>query len=180
MDASILIRPATEADAPDLLDIYRPFVESTAVSFEYVPPSVDEFARRIAKSLADWQWLVAEHDGRCVGYAYGGSHRERAGYRWSVEVSAYVHPGHLRRGLGRALYTRLFDDLARRGYRNAYAGIALPNDASVALHRRLGFEYIGVFKAVGRKFDRWHDVAWYQRPLPFPGVGGVEAAESVG
>jgi len=171
MDQPIYIRPASESDAAELLDIYRPFVESTAVSFEFEPPSVAEFARRIAKSIADWQWLVAEQDDRCIGYACGSSHRERAGYRWSVEVSAYVHPGHLRRGLGRALYTQLFDDLGRRGYRNAYAGIALPNDASVALHRRTGFEFIGVFKAVGRKFDRWHDVAWYQRALPIAGAG---------
>jgi len=83
----------------------------------------------------------------------------------------------MRRGLGRALYAQLFDDLARRGYRNAYAGIALPNDASVALHRRMGFEFIGVFKAVGRKFDRWHDEAWYQRALPIVGTG--DAGESV-
>jgi phosphinothricin acetyltransferase len=178
MDASIILRPATESDASDLLEIYRPFVEATAVSFEFVPPTVDEFARRIAKSLADWQWLVAEQDERCIGYAYGTSHRARAGYRWSVEVSAYVHPGHLRRGVGRALYTQLFADLARRGYRNAYAGIALPNDASVALHRRLGFEFIGVFKAVGRKFDRWHDVAWYQRALPSVGTGDARGGEA--
>ena len=166
MDQPIYIRPASESDATELLDIYRPFVESTAVSFEFEPPSVAEFAQRIAKSIADWQWLVAEQDERCVGYAYGSPHRERAAYRWSVEVSAYVHPGHLRRGVGRMLYEQLFDDLALRGYRNAYAGIALPNEASIALHRRTGFECIGVFKAVGRKFDRWHDVAWYQRMLP--------------
>ena len=166
MDQPIYIRPASESDAAELLDIYRPFVESTAVSFEFEPPTVTEFAGRIAKSIADWQWLVAEQDERCIGYAYGSAHRERAAYRWSVEVTAYVHPGHLRRGVGRMLYTQLFDDLALRGYRNAYAGIALPNEASIALHRRAGFEFIGVFKAVGRKFDRWHDVAWYQRALP--------------
>ena len=176
MDQPIYIRPASESDATELLDIYRPFVESTAASFEFETPSVAEFAARITKSVADWQWLVAEQDERCIGYAYGTSHRARAAYQWSVEVSAYVHPGHLRRGVGRMLYTQLFEDLARRGYRNAYAGIALPNDASIALHRGVGFEYIGTFKSVGRKFDRWHDVAWYQRPLPDLGAtnGGGE------
>ena len=168
MDQPIYIRPASESDAAELLDIYRPFVESTAASFEIETPSVAEFAERITKSVADWQWLVAEQDERCIGYAYGTSHRARAAYKGSVEVSAYVHPGHLRRGVGRMLYTQLFEDLARRGYRNAYAGIALPNDASIALHKGVGFEYVGTFKSVGRKFDRWHDVAWYQRPLPDP------------
>ena len=159
------IRPATEADAPALLEIYRPFVETSAVSFETVTPTVEEFAARIAKALSGWEWLIAERDGRCIGYAYGGLHRERAAYRWSVEVSAYVHPGCHRQGIARALYTQLFDDLARIGYCSAYAGVTLPNDASVALHRGVGFELAGVFRSVGRKFGKWHDVAWFQRTL---------------
>ena len=165
MAGSILIRSATEADAPALLPIYLPFVEATAVSFETIAPTVEEFAARIAKAVAGWQWLVAERDGRCIGYAYGSSHRERTGYRWSVEVSAYVHPGYHRLGVGSALYRKLFDELGRKGFCNAYAGIALPNDGSIALHRSVGFESIGTFKAVGRKFGKWHDVAWFQRPL---------------
>lgn len=175
MAGDVSLRVATRSDAPALRDIYRPFVESTPVSFETVVPSVDEFAARIAKSLAGWQWLVAERAGQCVGYAYGSSHRERAAYRWSVEVSAYVHADFHRRGIGGALYRRLFEDLAARGYCNAYAGITLPNEASVALHRSVGFEPIGVFRSVGRKFGRWHDVAWFQRALrdaPPPGQEG--------
>lgn len=82
-----------------------------------------------------------------------------------VEVSAYVHPAHHRQGVGRALYLRLFEDLTCQGFCNAYAGVALPNDGSIALHRSVGFESIGVFKAVGRKFGKWHDVAWFQRVL---------------
>ncbi len=159
------IRTATEADAPLLLAIYRPYVETTAVSFETVAPTVDEFAARIARCVAGWQWLVAERDGRCVGYAYGGLHRERAAYRWSTEVSAYVDSDHHRQGIGRALYTRLLDELAQKGYCSAYAAVTVPNDGSVALHRGVGFEPIGVFRAVGRKFGRWHDVAWFQRFL---------------
>ena len=165
MSGAVSIRPATPGDAAALLAIYRPFVEATAVSFETEPPGVDEFAARVAKALARWQWLVAERGGRAVGYAYGSTHRERAAYRFSVEVSAYVDPAHHRQGIGRALYTRLFDDLAAKGFCNAYAGVALPNAGSVALHRRVGFESIGVFRAVGYKFDRWHDVAWFQRTL---------------
>ena len=159
------IRSAVEADAAALLAIYRPFVESTAVSFETVVPTVEEFATRIAKALTGWQWLVAEQDGQCIGYAYGSSHRQRQAYRWSVEVSAYVHPNHHHRGVGRALYLRLLEELAQKGFCNAYAGTTLPNEGSVALHRAVGFEFIGVFKAVGRKFGTWHDVAWFQRVL---------------
>jgi L-amino acid N-acyltransferase YncA len=161
----LIIRSAVESDAPALLAIYRPFVESTAVSFETIAPSVQEFSARIARALAGWRWLVAERDGQCVGYAYGSSHRERPAYRWSVEVSAYVHPQHRRQGVARALYLRLFEELAAKGFCNAYAGTTVPNEASVALHRAVGFEPIGVFKAVGRKFGQWHDVAWFHRVL---------------
>lgn len=159
------IRPAMAKDADALLAIYRPFVAASAVSFETLAPTVEEFAARVQKAVASWQWLVAEQRGRCIGYAYGSSHRERAAYRWSVEVSAYVDPEYHRQGVGRALYLRLFADLADKGFCNAYAGITMPNDASVALHRSVGFEPIGIFGAVGRKFGKWHDVAWFQRQL---------------
>jgi L-amino acid N-acyltransferase YncA len=160
-----VIRPANEHDAAALLSIYRPFVESTAVSFETVSPTVEEFAVRISKITAGWRWLVAERDGLCIGYAYASAHRERPAYRWSVEVSVYIHPDHHRQGVGMALYRQLMHDLEQAGYCNAYAGITLPNDGSVSLHRALGFEPIGVFKSVGRKFDQWHDVAWFHRRL---------------
>lgn len=165
MSEPLHIRPATEADAPALLEIYRPFVESTAVSFELVAPTVEQFAARIRKSLTGWEWLVAERDGQILGYAYGSMHRERPGYRWSVEVSAYVDPSHHREGIGRALYLRLFEILTDQGFCNAYAGITLPNAGSIALHRSVGFDPIGIFKSVGWKFGRWHDVAWFQRAL---------------
>src|SRR5437660_12517720 len=96
----LLIRPATESDAPSLLAIYRPSVEATAASVEIGLPTVEEFAGRISKAVAGWQWLVAERNGQCAGYAYGSSHRERRAYRWSVEVSAYVHSDHQRQGIG--------------------------------------------------------------------------------
>lgn len=165
MDRSLRIRSATEVDAASLLAIYLPFVESSVISFETVAPTVEEFSARIRKTLESWQWLVAEQGGQCVGYAYGASHRERAAYRWSVEVSAYVEPNHHRQGIGRSLYSKLFADLAQLGFCNAYAGITLPNEASVALHRSVGFAFVGTFAAVGRKFGKWHDVAWFQRRL---------------
>ncbi len=165
MNDAIRVRPAVKADAATLLDIYRPFVEASAVSFETVVPTVDEFSARIRKTLAGWHWLVAERDGECIGYAYGSSHRERAAYRWSVEVSAYVSPNHHRQGIGRSLYSALFSVLAEKGFCSAYAGVTLPNEASIALHRSVGFAPVGTFEAVGRKFGKWHDVAWFQRRL---------------
>ena len=165
MSDAPFIRQATTADAAALLDIYRPYVENTAVSFELVAPTVDEFAARIAKALSRWEWLVAEHDGKCIAYAYGSSHREREAYAWCGEVSAYVHPAHRGRRVAQHLYNALFDKLQARGYCNAYAGIALPNEASIALHRSVGFTPIGVFKSAGRKFGAWHDIAWFGRVL---------------
>ena len=165
MQAAVSIRQARATDARELLEIYRPFVEDTAVSFETVAPALQEFTARIQRALAGWTWLVAERDGQPVGYAYGSSHRERPAYRWSVEVSAYIHPDHLRQGIGSALYDELLPNLASLGFCHAYAGVTLPNPGSLALHRRAGFEPIGIFKAVGRKFECWHDVAWFQKAL---------------
>jgi phosphinothricin acetyltransferase len=160
-----LIRDATVAEAASLLEIYRPYVEGTAVSFETEVPTAEVFAQRIAKALNGWAWLVAEEDGQCVGYAYGSAHRERAAYRWSTETSAYVRPGWQGRGLGHALYQALFKRLSDLGYCNALAVVVLPNDASLGLHRAVGFEPVGVFKRGGHKFGAWHDVMWLQREL---------------
>lgn len=159
------IRAATAADAPALLAIYTPFVTDTTVSFELEVPSLAEFTERIRKSLDGWAWLVAQREGQILGYAYGSAHRTRRAYQWSVDVSVYVDPTYHRQGIARTLYTALFDELAAKGYCNAFAGIALPNDASIGLHRRVGFELVGVYKNVGRKFGAWHDVAWFQRHL---------------
>jgi len=159
------LRPARPEDAEAMLSIYAPIVRDTATSFESEPPSVDEFSKRIQKYGEHWAWLVAERDGELLGYAYGSSHRERAAYRWSTETSVYVAEFARGQGLGRKLYEALLPVLAERGYCNAYAGIAMPNDASLALHRAVGFRDIGVFERVGHKFGRWHNVAWLQKQL---------------
>jgi phosphinothricin acetyltransferase len=162
----VKIRDACAADVPALLDIYRPNVTDTAVSFELEPPSLDEFAARVAHAQSQWAWLVAEHDtGMIAGYAYAGAFRTRAAYQWSAETSAYVHANCRGQGVGRQLYRALLRELAAKGYCNAYAGIALPNDASVALHKAVGFEPVGVFRRAGWKFGRWHDVSWWQLAL---------------
>ncbi|MDH4107423.1 MAG: GNAT family N-acetyltransferase [Gammaproteobacteria bacterium] len=174
MSEKFRIRPATEADAPALLAVYAPFVEDTVVSFEDEVPSLEDFAGRIRKSLSRWQWLVAEAGNEVAGYAYGGPFHQRAGYRWSVEVSVYLDPRFHRRGIGRALYERLLAELTDMGYCMAYAGVTLPNDASVALHREFGFEWVGTYRRAGRKFGAWHDVGWMQlelRDLPLRSRG---------
>jgi phosphinothricin acetyltransferase len=154
-------RQATLDDAAPLLEIYRPIVLNTTISFELELPTLKQFQERILKALDGWEWLVAECDGRLVGYAYGTSHRSRGAYQYAVETSAYVHPDYHRRGIGLNLYQKLLPKLASKGYCNAYAGIALPNEASITLHKRAGFRFIGNFPLIGRKFGRWHDVSWW-------------------
>ena len=162
---SASIRLANPGDGPALAEIYRPAVADNATSFELEPPDGAEMARRVARCMEKTPWLVCERHGRVVGYAYGGMHRDRAAYQWSVEVSAYVHHDFHKQGIARALYASLFAALAVQGYRNAYAGITLPNDASVALHTAMGFTPVGVYRAIGYKFGAWHDVAWLEREL---------------
>jgi L-amino acid N-acyltransferase YncA len=159
------VRDATPGDAAACAELYAPYVRDTTISFETEPPTAAEMATRIAAALATHAWVVLEDDGRVAGYAYGAPFMARAAYRWSVSVSVYTEPGRRRPGAGRALYTALFDRLAARGYRMAFAGIALPNDASLGLHRALGFEPVGTYRRVGWKHGSWHDVAWCQRPL---------------
>jgi phosphinothricin acetyltransferase len=127
-------------------------------------------ARRIAAAQRTHAWLVAEAEGRVIGYAYGIPWRSRAAYRWACEVSVYLERGRRRTGAGRTLYEALLQRLAARGYRTALAGMTLPNDASVGLHRALGFEPVGTFRRVGYKHGAWHDVAWAQIVL----TGGDE------
>jgi phosphinothricin acetyltransferase len=122
-------------------------------------------ARRIRTIGETRPWIVLEDDGMIVGYAYASPHYERAAYRWSVSTAIYIGRAHHRRGAGRALYTTLFELLRHMGYYTATAGITMPNTASVGLHRAFGFALVGVYRGIGYKMGRWHDVAWYQTPL---------------
>jgi L-amino acid N-acyltransferase YncA len=160
-----MIRDASAGDAEACAAIYAPYVTDTAITFESDVPGSDEMAERIAAAQERHAWVVAEDDGRVVGYAYGGPYKARAAYRWSCEVSVYVERGRHRTGAGRALYEALLSRLAERGYRMAVGGMTLPNDASVGLHRALGFEPVGTYRRIGYKHGTWHDVAWTQRPL---------------
>ncbi len=163
------VRVATPEDADACLAVYAPYVETTAISFEERPPSVEEMRARIAASLESHAWVVLEQPGSptgaLLGYAYGGPYKSRPAYRWACEVSVYVDRTRRRSGVGTALYEDLFTRLAARGFRMAVAGMTLPNPASVGLHHRLGFEDVGTWRDIGWKLGAWHDVHWMQRPL---------------
>lgn len=159
------VRIATDDDAAAVAAVYAPYVTDTAISFEMVPPSADEMRARMAAVLPTYPWLVFEDESGVAAYAYASAHAERAAYRWSVDAAIYASAGAHRRGMGRALYGRLFDLLARQGFHAAYAGIALPNARSVGLHEAMGFTHVGTFAEVGYKFGAWHDVGWWRRSL---------------
>jgi L-amino acid N-acyltransferase YncA len=156
------IRDATSEDAAACAAIYAPYVTDTVISFEDEPPSAAEMAHRIAGAHA---WVVLEDDGQVAGFAYAHRFAERAAYRWSCETSIYLERGRRRTGAGRALYETLFERLRDNGFRRAFAGMTLPNDASAGLHRALGFEPAGVYRRVGWKHGAWRDVAWVQKDL---------------
>lgn len=175
------LRLATPLDGAAVAAIYAPHVSHEATSFEEVAPDGAEMGRRIAELLRHYPYLVAVDDAQVAGYAYASPHRQRAGYRWSAEVSVYVDPTRHRGRVGRALYTALFGILTHQGFANAYAGITLPNSPSVAFHQAMGFTEIGTFHRIGYKLGQWHDVGWYERrlaawesgppePIPLPSV----------
>jgi L-amino acid N-acyltransferase YncA len=166
MQTSIeLLRPASTQDAAACVAIYRPYVQDTVISWEVEVPTVDEMADRIASAH---EWLVLERDHQIIGFAYGHALRRLASYQWSTETGVYVDLDHHRTGAGRHLYTQLLRRLSERGYRQAFAGITQPNEASNAFHRSFGFQDVGLYRRVAWKHDSWHDVAWMQLDLPGP------------
>lgn len=159
------IRLATIADGDAVAHIYRPAVEDSATSFELVAPQGKEMGVRIERTLQRTPWLVCGIGNEVVGFAYATPHHDRPAYQWSTDVAIYVRADQHRAGIGRALYMSLFAILVRQGYYTAYAGITLPNDASLALHASIGFTPVGVYKGVGFKHGAWRDVAWFTREL---------------
>ena len=170
MDSHFVIRLADpNRDAEAIAAIYRPAVEDGIASFEAVAPDAQEMAGRMRTTLQRTPWLVAvDADDEPIGYAYASSHAERAGYRWSVNISAYVRSDWQGRGVGRSVYDELIPLLRRQRFVNAYAGIALPNPASVALHEGIGMRRIGVYERVGWKAGAWLDVAWFGMRIAEP------------
>jgi len=160
-----ILRLADARDAAAIAAIYAPYVETTPITFEEVAPTSEQMAARITGIDSPYPWLVACEGSDILGYAYSSRHRDRASYRWSVDVSVYIDRDHRRCGLGRALYTALLDLLSECGLARAYAGITLPNAASVRLHEAMGFGPVGIYEGVGYKMAAWRDVGWWTRPL---------------
>jgi L-amino acid N-acyltransferase YncA len=168
-----IIRSAHAGDVPAMLAIYAPLVRDTTISFEYEPPTPAEMEQRLQTIQRAHPWLVCERDGQVAGYAYASAFRSRAAYRWTAEVTVYIHADHGRRGLAQTLYRALFARLRAQGYRTAVAVITLPNPGSVALHERLGFQPVGIFQNAGFKHGQWLDTGWWQLDL------GGDAAPSL-
>ena len=163
---AVLIRLAREDDAAAIAAIYRHYVEQTPISFEETPPDAAEMARRIRGERPGYHpWYVAAEDGRLLGYAASSPFRTRPAYRWTVETGIYLAPDAAGRGVGRELLSALLRVLERQGYVAAIGAIALPNDASVALHEKLGFTYAGTYRGVGFKLGEWLDVGLWEKEL---------------
>ena len=159
------IRLAKPSDARSLLDIYAPYVENTAITFEYEVPTVEDFTTRIEKTLEKYPYLVAEEGDVVVGYAYASTYYARAAYDWAVELSVYVSQDARGQGVGTEFYDALEDLLEQMGYIHFLACISLPNEASLALHRKRGYQQVAHFPKIGYKFNRWHDIVWLQKSL---------------
>ena len=164
------IRIASENNAEDILKIYAPYVEQTAITFEYEVPSLEEFTGRIRGTLKRYPYLVAEKDGTIVGYAYVGCLKDRAAYDWAVETSIYVDMTRKHKGIGKKLYDALEQILKELGILNLYACIAYPETEdeyltkdSVQFHAHLGYRMIGEFRNCGYKFDRWYHMVWMEK-----------------
>lgn len=184
------VRVATEKDAEELLQIYRPYVEGTVITFEYAVPSVEEFRHRIAHTLEKYPYLVAEEDGRIVGYAYAGAFKERAAYDWAVETTIYLAKGSRKKGMGRKLYDALEDALRMQHILNLNACIGYPEvedeyltKNSADFHAHLGYRLVGEFKQCGYKFGRWYNMVWMEKMIgehgekPEPVIPFPEVAE---
>jgi L-amino acid N-acyltransferase YncA len=173
MSAPVTVRAATIADAAAIADIYRPYVLETAISFEEGPPSAAEVEARML-AAPHLPWLVAVREGTVVGYCYASLHRSRAAYRWSADVSVYVATDERARGVGRLLYSELLPLVRELGYVSVFAGITLPNDASVGFHEAFGLTQVGVYRNVGFKHNKWRDVGWWQLTFTDPPVTPAE------
>lgn len=158
----MMIRSAQLADAKAIRDIYQPYVTDTAITFEVDVPTVREFEKRITQTLAHFPYLVAEEEDVVVGYY------ARAAYDWTVELSIYISKEARGKGIGSALYDALEEELKARGFLRYLACIALPNEASIAMHEKRGYVQVAHFPKIGYKFDQWHDIVWMQKSLEGP------------
>lgn len=164
----MIIRPVQLSDAETIRAIYQPYVTETAITFEVDVPTVQEFESRIIKTLTQFPYLVAEVDGKVVGYAYASTYYARAAYDWTTELSIYVTKEARGQGIGSALYTALEEELQARGYLRFLACIAVPNEASISMHEKRGYVQVAHFPKIGYKFNKWHDIVWMQKTIEGP------------
>lgn len=160
-----MIRVARDADAQAMVEIYRPSIEQSAISFETAIPGIDEMRQRVDSCLEQFPWIVDEVEGHVRGYAYAAPYHARAAYRWAAIVSVYVGEEFLRQGVAGRLYRVLFSLLQEQGIRQVLAAIAVPNPASQQFHESLGFRKVGEMPAVGYKLGQWQSMGWWQRTL---------------
>lgn len=163
--SEVKIRLAIPEDGETLLNIYKWYIENTAITFETEVPSAEAFGQRIENTLTRYPWLVCEVDGAVAGYAYASKHRERAAYQWSADFSIYVNEKYHRRHIAKALYQVLEEVLKLQGYYTVYAGVTTPNPKSDAFHTAFGFDIVGVFENVGYKLGEWRGVKWFKHTL---------------
>ncbi|MGT2832041.1 GNAT family N-acetyltransferase [Streptococcus halotolerans] len=161
----MIIRRAKSSDAEELLNIYAPYVEKTAITFEYTVPSVSEFKHRIHQTLTSFPYLVFQEDEAILGYAYASSYKDRAAYDWACEVSIYVAEKARGKQIGTRLYDALENELEKMGIKTVLACITYPNEVSIGFHQDRGYEKVGHFTKMGYKFERWHDIVWMQKRL---------------
>ena len=160
-----IIRTVELEDAEKLVNIYRPYVEHTAITFDYTVPSVHEFEEKISKTIQSYPFLVAEKDGEALGYAYAGEFYPKAAYAWTTEITIYLDEKVRGEGLGDKLYNELEKRLYDKGICRVTSCISYPDEGSVSFHEKHGFRKVAHFQNVGYKFNRWYDVLWYQKDI---------------
>ncbi|HFZ6998336.1 TPA: N-acetyltransferase family protein [Streptococcus agalactiae] len=161
----MIIRPVLPSDAKELLAIYAPYVTDTTITFEYDIPSISEFTNRIKNISKSFPYLVAEENGKILGYAYASTYYARAAYDWTYELSIYLDKDARSKKISSQLYDTLEKELVSQGYVNLLACISLPNDISIAFHKKRGFNQVAHFPKIGFKFEQWHDIVWLQKRL---------------
>lgn len=160
-----IIRNGTLEDTAELLDIYNYYVKHTSFTFDVKEPTFEEYRKKISDISNVYPWIVCELDNKIVGFAYASAHKPRCAYDWSADATIYLKSDVQSKGIGAKLYEVLFDQLKKQNIYNVYAGITVPNEKSIALHKKFGFEKIAVYKNVGFKLGKWSDVAWYHLQL---------------
>lgn len=158
------IRFAEEKDSEELLKIYLQYID-TPITFECIPPTENEFAKRIKDIIEEYPYIVCEDEGKIIGYAYAHRYKEREAYQWNAELSIYIDKNFVSVGLGKKMYGVLIDILKLQGVKTVYGAVTLPNEKSEKLHRSLGFEQLGIYHKTGYKCNKWHDVAWFEKAI---------------